>query len=141
MYNQLIYFIVVLLLFSTQQPTAGPTPPPWPDALYIAAFFGFFVFCCRRAFGRLKKAADEDGSPSVLARAYFRAETLFSIAAIGFLAVYLYALNLGAYLSVIPGYSRLTTVSGIIGLAIYMLHLTVVYVFRHTVGEFFSLRS
>ncbi len=138
MYNQLIYFIVVLLLFSTQPQTGKLPVAPWPDALYIFALFCFFAFCCRRAFSRLKRAADQSVSHSVLSRAYFRSETLLSITAIGFLAVYLYGFNLGAHLGVIPGYTWLTTVSGIVGLAIYMLHLAVVWFFGHPVHEAMS---
>ncbi|MDA8306488.1 MAG: M48 family metalloprotease [Deltaproteobacteria bacterium] len=138
MYNQLIYFIVVLLLFSTLPSTGKPPVPSWPDALYSVVLFCFFVFNCRRTFARLQRSADESVSHSVLTRAYFRAETLLSITAIGFIAVYLYGLNLGAYLSVIPGYTKFTTVSGFIGLAIYMLHLVVVWYFGQPVHEALS---
>ncbi|MDR3567440.1 MAG: M48 family metalloprotease [Syntrophobacteraceae bacterium] len=138
MYNQLIYFIVVLLLFSTLPQTGRPPAPHWPDALYILALFCFFVFCCWRTFGKLKKAADENASPSILSRAYFRAETLLSITAIGFLAVYLYGLNLAACLGVIPGYTKFATVSGIVGLAIYMVHLAIVWYFGYPVHEALS---
>jgi hypothetical protein len=127
MYNQLIYFIVVLLLFGAVPQTGKPPAPHWPEALYIVGLFCFFVFCCQRTFARLRKAADEHVSHSALTRAYFRAETLLSISAIGFLAVYLYGLNLGAFLGVIPGYTRFTTLSGMVGLALYMLHLAVVW--------------
>lgn len=138
MYNQLIYFIVVLLLFSTLPQTGKLPVPPWPDALYIVALFWFFIFYCMRTFSKLQRAADEGSSLSVLTRAYFRAEAFLSIAAIGFLAVYLYGLNLGAYLSLIPGYTKFTTVSGIIGLAIYMLHLAVIWYFGQPVHDALS---
>jgi Zn-dependent protease with chaperone function len=138
MYNQLIYFIVVLLLFSIQPQTGRPPAVHWPDALYIAALFCFFIYCCRRAFARLRKAADQGVAASALSRAYFRSETFLSIAAIGFLGTYLYGFNLGAYLDVIPGYSKFMTVSGVIGLAIYMLHLAVVWYFGQPVHDALS---
>jgi Zn-dependent protease with chaperone function len=127
MYNQLIYFIIVLLLFSVQRQTGKPSAAPWSDALYIAALFGFFVFYCRRTFEKLLKAADRGIPFSALIRAHYRSQALLAVTAIGFLAVYLYAFNLGAYLSVIPGYDKFMTISGIAGLVIFLVHLAVIW--------------
>ncbi len=138
MYNQLIYFIVVLLLFSSVPQAGKPAPPHWADIGYIAALFCFFILYCRRTFARLSKAAQTGAPASGLSRAYFRAETFLSITAIGFLAAYLYCFNLGAFLRFIPGYSRFMTVSGIAGLAIYMLHLAVIWYFGQPVHETMS---
>ncbi|MFZ0945792.1 MAG: M48 family metalloprotease [Syntrophobacteraceae bacterium] len=127
MYNQLIYFIIVLLLFSIQRQTGKPSAAPWSDALYIAALFCFFVFYCRRTFEKILKAADRGIPLSALVRAHYRSQALLSATAIGFLAVYLYVFNLGAYLSVIPGYDKFMTISGIAGLVIFLVHLTAIW--------------
>ncbi len=127
MYNQLVYFIIVLLLFSVQRQTGKPSAPPWSDALYIAALFCFFVFYCRRTFARLLKAADQGLPQSALTRAHYRSQALLSVTAIAFLAAYLYAFNLGAYLRVIPGYDKFMTISGIAGLLIFLIHLAVIW--------------
>jgi Zn-dependent protease with chaperone function len=127
MYNQLIYFIVVLLLFSIQRQTGKPPAVSWPDIVYIAILFCFFVLYCRRTFQRLRKAADRGAPLATLTRAQYRAQTLLSVSAIGFCAVYLYAFNLGAYLRVIPGFDRFLTVSGLVGLVIYLIHLAAIW--------------
>src|SRR5208337_1593330 len=127
MYNQLIYFIVVLLLFSVGRQTGKPSAASWSDALCITALFCFFVFYCRRTFEKLLKAADRGTPLSALVRAHYRSQALLSVTAIGFLAVYLYAFNLGAYLSVIPGYDKFMTISGIAGLVIFLVHLAVIW--------------
>ncbi len=132
MYNQLIYFIVVLLLFSVQRQTGKLPAASWPDALYIAVLFCFFIFYCRRTFGRIVKAADRGAPLSALTRAHYRATALLSVTAIGFLAVYLYCFNLGAYLRVIPGYDKFMTVSGIAGLVIFLVHLAVIWFWSQT---------
>ncbi|SPF40077.1 Tetratricopeptide TPR_2 repeat protein [Syntrophobacter sp. SbD1] len=132
MYNQLIYFIVVLLLFSVQRQTGKPPAAYWPDAFYIAALFCVFIFYCRRTFERLRKASGKGMPLSALTHAHYRAQTLLSIAAIGFLAVYIYAFNLTAYLRVIPGYDKFMTVSGIAGLIIFLIHLAVIWYWSHT---------
>ncbi len=127
MYNQLIYFIVVLLLFSIQRQTGKPPAVSWHDILYIATLFGFFILYCRRTFQTLRKAADRGVPLPVLTRAHYRAQVLLSVTAIGFLAVYLYVFNLGAYLRVIPGFDKSLTVSGIAGLVIYLIHLAAIW--------------
>jgi Zn-dependent protease with chaperone function len=135
MYNQLIYFIIVLLLFSIQRQTGKPSAAPWSDALYIAALFCFFVFYCRRTFEKLLKAADRGIPLSALIRAHYRSQALLSVTAIGFLAVYLYAFNLGAYLSVIPGYDKFMTISGIAGLVIFLVHLAVIWFWSRSIYQ------
>ncbi|MGC9196047.1 MAG: M48 family metalloprotease [Syntrophobacteraceae bacterium] len=135
MYNQLIYFIVVLALFGTAAPTGKPHLAHWQNGACIAAFFCFFILYCRRAFAKLRRGVDEGKARAALNRAYFRAEGFLSIAAIGFIALYLYVFNLGGYLCAIPGYSKFVTVSGLIGLTIYMLHMTVIWYFGQPVQE------
>ncbi len=135
MYNQLIYFIVVLLLFSTQRQTGKPPAVSWHDALCIAALFFFFILYCRRTFQRLLKAADRGIPQAALTRAHYRAQALLSVVALGFLAVYLYAFNLDVYLRTIPGFDRFMTVSGIAGLAIYLVHLAVIWFWSYPIEQ------
>ncbi len=135
MYNQLIYFIIVLLLFSVQPQTGKPSAVSWPDALWITALFCVFVLYCRRTFEKLLKAADRGIPLSVLTRALYRSQTLLSVTAIGFLAVYLYVFNLAAYLSVIPGYDKFMTISGIAGLAFFLVHLAVIWFWSQPVHQ------
>ncbi len=135
MYNQLIYFIVVLLLFSTQRQTGKPPAVSWLDALYIVALFIFFILYCRRTFDRLRKAAERGARQAALTRAHYRAQALLSVVAIGFLIVYLYAFNLCAYLRVIPGFDKFMTISGIAGLAIYLVHLAVIWFWSYPVDQ------
>ena len=127
MYNQLIYFIVVLLLFSVQHQAGKPPAVSLPDILYIISLFCFFVLYCRRTFRKIQGAADRGVPLSIITRAHYRSQSILSIAAIGFCAVYLYVFNLGAYLRVIPGFDRFLTVSGLVGLVIYLIHLAAIW--------------
>ena len=135
MYNQLIYFIIVLLLFSVQRQTGKPSAVVWSDALYIGALFCFFVLYCRWTVQKLLKAADRGTPLYALTRAHYRSQALLSVTAIGFLAVYVYAFNLGVYLSVIPGYDKFMTISGIAGLVIFLIHLAVIWFWSQPVYE------
>ena len=54
----------------------------------------------------------------------------------------LYAFNLGAYLRVIPGFDKFMTISGIAGLAIYLVHLAVIWFWSHPVHQtIFGVKS
>ena len=122
-----------MLLFGAQRQTGKPPSAYWPDAIYITALFCFFILYCRRTFERIQRAADRGASLPALTRAYYRAQTLLSVTAIGFLAAYLYVFNLGVYLRVIPGYDRYMTVSGFAGLAIFFLHLAAIWFWGHPI--------
>ncbi|MGC9965072.1 MAG: M48 family metalloprotease [Syntrophobacteraceae bacterium] len=135
MYNQLIYFIVVLLLFSVQRQTGKPHAVSLPDILYIAILFCFFVLYCRRTFQRLRKAADLGAPLAAVTRAHYRAQALLSVVAIGFCAVYLYVFNLDACLRLIPGFDRFLTVSGLTGLVIYLIHLAGIWFWSHSTHQ------
>lgn len=135
MYNQLIYFIVVLLLFSVQHEEGKPPSVSWPDILYIALLFCFFVLYCRTTFQRLRKTAAQGAPLAALTRARNRSQALLSVAAIGFIAVYLYAFNLGDYLRVIPGFDKFMTISGLTGLVIYLVHLAVIWFWSYSIHQ------
>ncbi|MHC1729884.1 MAG: M48 family metalloprotease [Syntrophobacteraceae bacterium] len=135
MYNQLIYFIVVLLLFSIQRQPAKAPPVSSMDALYIAALFCFYIIYCRATFASLLKAASRGAATAAITHAYYGAQARFSIIAIVFLAFYLFAFNLSSYLGAIPGFFKFMTVSGITGLVIYLIHLAVIWYWSHPIHE------
>lgn len=120
-----------MFLFSVQRQTGKPPTAYGPDALYIAVLFCFFIFYCHRTFEKIQRAADRGVPFSALIRAHHRAQAVLSVTAIGFLAVYLYGFNLGAYLRIIPGYDKYMTISGLAGLAIFLLHLAVIWFYAH----------
>ncbi len=135
MYNQLIYFIVILALFGSPAQTGEPNFAHWQNGACIIALFCFFILYCRRTFAKLRKGIQAGNVSAALHRAYFRAESLLSITAIGFIAIYLYVFDLGRYLGAIPGYSRFMTISGLIGLAVFMLHMAVIWYFGQPLQE------
>ncbi len=135
MYNQLIYFIVVLLLFSIQRPPAKGALLSGLDAFYIFALFCCYIIYCRAAFARILVAAIRGASTSAVSRAYYDTQARLSVVAIFFLALYLFAFNLGAFLGAIPGFFKFMTVSGLTGLIIYLIHLAVIWYWSHPIHE------
>lgn len=131
MYNQLLYFVVALLLFSAQQPGPHAFLPPIETALLCLGVFGIFVFVTHLSFRRLARSFDSGITLSVLTARYHRIHARLSILALGVLAVYTYALDIKVYLRGLPWFDKSFTLVGMTGLALYVLHLLVLWTMSH----------
>lgn len=128
MYNQLIYFIVVLLIFNLQQSGKPPAVVPNINIPYILITFLFFAAYSRAVFQKIQRQASEQVFLSSISRSYHRALSRLSVMAIGWLCLYIYIFNLDVYLQLyVPGFNEFATVSGLAGLAIYFAHLAVIW--------------
>ena len=136
MYNQLIYFIIALVLFAIQEPGAEPFLPLWETILLGAGFFLFYVVICRAAFRRLQHALVEDLPRSLLISRYLAAQRRLSILALLNLAADVYGLNIKYYLQRLPGFEQSLTLPGMAGLSLLLLYLAVMWfwsypIYRH----------
>jgi Zn-dependent protease with chaperone function len=131
MYNQIVYFIVVLILFSLQQQT-GKAPAASPsNAMYSAVLFLSFALYCRAVFEKFLRQASRGVPLSVLTRRYYYLQARLSILALGLLVIYIYIFNLKIFLRIIPGFDKFGTISGITGIAIYLIHLGIIWYWGH----------
>jgi Zn-dependent protease with chaperone function len=131
MYNQLIYFVVALLLFSLQQPGKQASATP-AGLLYAIAIFFLYVLYCRTVFQRIRRRVPVV-SRSVLTVFYYRAQARLPILALVCLAIYVYVLDIKVFLRVLPGFDTFSMVSGLAGLGLYLLHLAVIWYLSHPV--------
>lgn len=135
MYNQLLYFIAALLIFTLQPPGAKPLLPPSATVLASLILFGLYVALCRRAFKPLRRALDADASPAWLSRNFHAIQSRLSIVGLLFLACYALILNVKTYLQVLPGFPWSQTLHGAAGLVLYMAHLAVIWILGHPVYQ------
>jgi Zn-dependent protease with chaperone function len=127
MYSQLIHFIIALLLFSLQQP-GTQAPRPFLQTLGLAcALFAAFVAFCRWAFLPLERGIRAQRSPASLNMFFQRIQGRLSLVVLIVLAIYVFGLDIKYYLQKLPGFERSLTVSGLVGLGIYLLHMSVVW--------------
>jgi len=127
MYGQILTFIVALVLFSLQESGNEALRPPVKTLSLAAVFFAAFVLLCAVLFGRLR-AAWHKGLPQDLVAARFHSlQGRLSVLALGFLALDVFVLNIKDFFQWVPGFSHSSTVSGLVGLAIYMLHLAAIW--------------
>lgn len=135
MYNQLLYFIAALLIFTIQPPGARPFLPLVATVLASCALFGIYVALCRRAFKPLRQALDADVSPAWLSRSFHTLQARLSIVGLLLLACYALILNVNYYLQVLPGFQWSQTLHGAAGLTLYMAHLAVIWIMGHPVYQ------
>lgn len=130
MYSQLIYFVIVLFLFGFQPP-AKAAAVSYTNASYILAVFLFYAVYCRSAFQRIEKQASRGMLLSVVSHGYHITLTRFHILSIAWIFFYIYIFNLKLYLSLIPGFDAFSTVSGLTGIFIYLIHLCVIWYYSY----------
>ena len=132
MYSQLIYLLVVLVLFTLQQPGAQPLLSPLETLLLALLLLFVFGLACHLSLRRLSRATWYVPQ-SVLTRQYHRIENRLTILAVGFVAVDIYILNIKFYLQIIPGFDQSLTLSGITGIGLFLLHVFMIWLWSHPV--------
>lgn len=126
MFANFIYFIVVLLIYSTYQP---PEPPNLDPVETLALFFGLiagFALLTRQQFRRIQRRIDRER----FARLEHRLNatlTRQSVIAIGVFAVDIYGLNLTAYFVDAPLFSLVPTLQALVFLALFIVYLVIVW--------------
>ncbi len=127
MYSQLIYFIVALLLFSVQQPGADAQLSPLPAILIGLGTFAAFCLVCRASFRRLTHAAAAGLFQASLTMRHHRLQSRLSILALALQIIYVYVLDIKFYLTSLPFFKQSETVTGMVGLALFLFHLSIIW--------------
>ena len=123
MYNNLIYFILVLLVFSTYQPVDEPILPWWAGLMAIGAVFFFFWGLARARFDRLRRELLTETNRLSPGQSYTNLTTRLSILALLLFTVNVYFLGLKQWIAALPligSSSTLVELGGLIGFALYL---------------------
>ena len=131
MYTNFIYFIVVLLIFSTLQPS--PTPRlslffTFASSLTLLFLFGLIN---RLVFKRLAAIMSGVKVSTHLAVLYHRILTRQSLLALVFFCAQVYLLDIKYYLTTIALFRFSFTLQGLAGLVIFLLHLATVWFYSY----------
>ena len=131
MYNNFLYFIVVLLIFSTQQPGLGlrlSGPATVFASLGLVALFALinqWVF--RRLAARLAGMGAGTRAPVLVQRTVSRQ----SLLALGFFALHVYLFDVRAHLNALALFRKSFTLQGVVGLGLFLLYLSMVWLFNN----------
>ncbi len=119
MYANLIYFLVVIFLYSTNIPPAKPSFSQWLTLVFTAAAALLFARLSARLF-----AGSQEGSSS----RYFAAEKKLTLVAIALYAFFIYGLDLKYYLHPLSLGDHLPVLENFAGLILFFLLLTIMWV-------------
>jgi len=131
MYTNFIYFIVVLLIFSTQQPS--PTPRlsllfTLASSLILLFLFGLIN---RQIFRGLVAKTSGARMSTHLAVLYHRSVTRQSLLALVFFCAQIYLLDIKYYLTTVALIRASFTLQGLAGLVLFLLHLATVWFYSY----------
>jgi Zn-dependent protease with chaperone function len=130
MYGNFIYFIIVLLIYSTYIPPQEPYFSALETLTIFLALLSVFVVTTRGAFRSLSKRINH---PDVygLHGQFDRLFTRQAIMAIVLFAVHVYVLNLKLFIEDLPVLRASPTGIALLFIAFFALHLTIIWFFAY----------
>jgi Zn-dependent protease with chaperone function len=134
MFNNVIYFIIVILLYDISFPGSRPeTSLPLSLALFFLFWLAFALYC-NLAFQRLlaRSSGEEEGKFGLAGR-YQGLVLRLSILAILLFAGDVWLLHLKYWLHAIPLIGGVSAIQGILALMVFMFYLMTVWFFGHSV--------
>jgi len=136
MFNNVINFIIVLLLYNISFPGSKPEEPLlFSLALFLVSWVAFALYC-KVSFRRIltRRGGEEEGRRNLAGR-YQNLVLQLSILAILLFAIDVWLLHLKYWLHAIPGAGRFTAVHGLLAMTVFLFYLSTVWFFGHPVYE------
>ncbi len=131
MFNNIIYFIVVLLIFNISYPDTASEDPFFFFLLKLFLSWLLFAVYCDRIFRNLKRRLDnKDGigqNDGRLTAQYQKLTVRLSVLAIFLFALAVYFFNLKYWIQMIPGFDRFSVLQGIFALSLFLFYLMTIW--------------
>jgi len=138
MYTNFIYFIVVLLIFSTQQPSPTPRLSLFFTSASGLTLLFLFGLINRQVFRGLAARMGGVRVTSHMAVLYHRVVARQSLLALVFFCAEIYLLDIKYYLTTVALIRFSFTLQGLAGLVIFLLHLAMVWFYSYECRRRFS---
>jgi Zn-dependent protease with chaperone function len=141
MFNHIIYFIVVLLIFSVSYSGKAPETPLPLTLVAIGLGWAGFALYCRKVFEGISNQFRQKGlGEGRIIALYQQAQVKLSVLAIFLFGLFTFFLNLKYWIQVIPGFKSLTVLQGLLALTLYLSFLCTIWWFATpTYRELFSI--
>lgn len=130
MFANFIYFIIVLLIYTTYQPPEKTNFGPFETLFLFFCLIFIFASLTRFQFHKLEKQISKK-SFSILAYKFDTIITRHSAAAILIFGINIYGLNLPSFLIDIPVFSAFPTFTALLFLGIFICYLSIIWTFAH----------
>jgi Zn-dependent protease with chaperone function len=126
MFGNFLYFIVVLLIYLTYQPSEETNFSGFETIIFFIGLIGFFFYLTAFLFRRIEKR--------IASGDFSRLDSLFhsilmrqSIMAIVVFAIDIYVLNLSSFLIDIPLFNMIPTIEALLFLSLFVFYLALVW--------------
>lgn len=129
MFNNVIYLIVVLLVFNTAPVETRVDAPAAYTLFFHLLGWAVFALYCRRASRGLITRAARDRVPGRSAERYQRLLMQLSIVAVLLFAVDVHLLHLRHWLQLIPGAGIFSVIPGVAALILFFIYLATIWYF------------
>ncbi|MDF1591368.1 MAG: M48 family metalloprotease [Desulfobacterales bacterium] len=130
MFSNFIYFIVVLLIYTTHQPPEKAAFAFSETVLFFAGLLGIFIFLTKLQFQRLEKRISTENF-SNLDHRFNTLLTRQSIMAIVLFAIDIYGLNLSSFTADITVFRAIPTLQAVLFIGLFVLYMAVVWAGAH----------
>ncbi len=127
-FNNIIYFIVVLLIFNINYPEGVPDNSLFWSLTFLCITWLVFAGYCRWVFRALQGRINQRGQ---ITGRYHRLVTRLSILAVFLFALDVYFFNLKYWLQLIPGFERWSFLQGLSALALFLFYLCTIWYFAY----------
>jgi len=132
MFNNIIYFLIVLLIFEISYPENGNDGSFIYSLSMILFLWGVLAIYCRAGFNRLLRLLDT-GKQEGLAGRYHALILRLSILAIMIFAMDVYIFNLKYWLRMIPLADKFSVFQGIPAVTLFLFYLSTIWYFAYPV--------
>jgi Zn-dependent protease with chaperone function len=130
MFAYFIYFIIVLLIYNTYQPSAENNFSLFQSlALFLAITLVFFYYTHLRFKKLIKRLPFEN--PVVIDQRFTSLQTHLSIFAIGLFAIHIYVLDLPAFFFNLALFQMAPTLVALICISIFVIYLAIIWSASH----------
>jgi len=127
MFNNIIYLIVVLLLFNVSFPGADVEESAVQALLmHLSAWLAFALYC-KKVFSDFSRRPAPGGRESESAARYQGALTRLSILSVFLFAVNVYIFHLRYWLELVPGGKDLTVLPGALAIGVFFVYLATIW--------------
>lgn len=138
MFNNIVYFIIVLLIYHID--IDYPSNPPETSLSYtlgmiFITWLAFVAYCRLGVHRLLERVRKNDGNDGRLTSGYQRLVFRTSVLAIFLFAVDVHVLSLKAWLRTIPGLEYFSVLEGLLGISIFFLYLFTIWFICHSAYE------
>jgi Zn-dependent protease with chaperone function len=131
MFGNFIYFIIVLLIYSTYQPSEDTNFTALETLFLFILLTIIFAVITRLQFQRIEKQISKE-SFAKLDHKFHTALTRQSVMAIVLFSLDIYGLNLVSFVSNIPFLSIIPTLQALLFLGLFVFYLAIVWAFAHS---------